>query len=549
MFARPATHSGSHGRRHVELDNTSCPLLMNSSVFSISDLDDSDILSDLDLSDAGSSVGPRSVYYSNHESAAQRHGMLTSLSGADPLTVNLSSSPSGIPQLSRADSRETSVRDTQSAPTGSLFDSGYKRAPRRLESLADQTLEKFLLLPPDRHLSKLWPHPLKRCDPDKVYAQLNGGWACDECGVQNGKSMYHCFRTGNFDLCDTCVNWRGIIDSANPDTEPLPSLPSRPSSSKRDSRSQRQARLNHYEKGIGPRQEFFQLFRSEKQRIADTVTPAMGHSMSQSMPAPSREENDNDPNRAKLVQLYRSIDTDYSDEVSTRELWEGLASAGMGMSRDEVKRLIVLADVDGSGALSMDEFVDCFASKAANDWKPNDLVRVSGELSAIARKSFMKRKDINNAVWKYVEEKELKSGWGADAWIEFDPAMAKIFVFEPPAAAAPGGGEGEGKKKKSKKKDAKPPGISHWDLSSIIDDRIDLNVKSIYRKLHAFSSANSDDEDLPDLTTGSASLSRFPDELVTTPRTAYLEAVRESGLVPKPVLIGECASERPPPRL
>lgn len=51
-------------------------------------------------------------------------------------------------------------------------------------------------------------------------------------------------------------------------------------------------------------------------------------------------------------------------------------------------------------------------------------------------------------VWEHVKANELQSGWGAEAWIEFDEAMARVFKYEPPAAAA---AEGGGKKKKKGK--------------------------------------------------------------------------------------------------
>eukprot|EP01052_Picozoa_sp_SAG31_P005689 SAG31_NODE_253_length_19063_cov_31.913362_11_plen_1652_part_00 len=542
MIVRPATHSGARGTNGggpFELDSISCPLLLNSSIRTPSRSERR--ASSIDAMDEVSSSRPRSVYYSKHSPSPAQLGSLSSVG-----------SPSRMPELSRTGSIGTPIRETQSAPAASIFADG--RAPRRLQSLEDQKLEKFLILPPDRHLSKLWPHPLTRADPFKTYPHLNGGWACDECGAMNGRIMYHCLRTGNFDLCDVCVNWRGIIDSSNPDTEPLPVLPTALStqgvSGKRrgdlSGLPKRQARLQDYEKGTLQRQEFFNLFRTEKHRIADLVGPISPNRRkiaSASIVVRPISADEDDPTRARLARLYRSIDTDYSDEVSTRELWEGLAAAGMGMGREEVKRLITRADVDGSGALSMDEFVDCFAAKASKQCKPQDLVRVDAALSVVTKRSFMKREEINSAVWKYVEENQLKTGHGADAWIEFDSALKTVFSYEPIETPKKADVAGAEKKKKKSKKEAKPPGISHQDMLWIIDDRIDGNIKPIWNQLELTQQPMvQSDEEEQSLDLGGADdlidTSCLPEDSVTTPRTAYLETVRSVSLAPKPLLIG-----------
>jgi hypothetical protein len=231
-----------------------------------------------------------------------------------------------------------------SAPAGSLFmDDVSNRQPRRLLPLADKSLEKFLLLPPDRHLSKLWPHPLKRVNPLVVYQHLNGGWACDECGTRDGKSMYHCFRTGDFDLCEMCVaKGRGFIENGVTDNEPLPALPN---DAKAAPGQGRRARLAHYEHGVLPRQEFFSLFRSSEKKQSD-LEVRKTTSKQPVKKVTDDYENSENPARAKLAKIYRQMDSDYSDSVNKRELWEGLAAAGIGIARDEVDALLEMADED-----------------------------------------------------------------------------------------------------------------------------------------------------------------------------------------------------------
>jgi hypothetical protein len=44
---------------------------------------------------------------------------------------------------------------------------------------------------------------MERADPAEVYPELNGGWACNECGSSTGH-MYHDSTTGAYDLCERC---------------------------------------------------------------------------------------------------------------------------------------------------------------------------------------------------------------------------------------------------------------------------------------------------------------------------------------------------------
>ena len=50
--------------------------------------------------------------------------------------------------------------------------------------------------------------------------------------------------------------------------------------------------------------------------------------------------------------------------MGTRELWEGLARAGVVLTRAQAARLVAVGDADGDGALSLKEFLTAFEHEA-----------------------------------------------------------------------------------------------------------------------------------------------------------------------------------------
>jgi hypothetical protein len=70
-------------------------------------------------------------------------------------------------------------------------------------------------------------------------------------------------------------------------------------------------------------------------------------------PAPLSEEEI----RAKLHAVFESFDKDASGAVSIDEMFEMCSNLNLGMSEDELRRLLSEADADGSGEIDFDEFV------------------------------------------------------------------------------------------------------------------------------------------------------------------------------------------------
>ena len=104
--------------------------------------------------------------------------------------------------------------------------SGATKRRQRLAPLEDNRLSQFAVKDPNSHLAQCWPHALQRVLSNTVYPQLNGGWACDECGKGEGDYVWHCFHTGNFDLCDGCLKLGRGFPEDEFDDEPLPELDS-----------------------------------------------------------------------------------------------------------------------------------------------------------------------------------------------------------------------------------------------------------------------------------------------------------------------------------
>ena len=67
--------------------------------------------------------------------------------------------------------------------------------------------------------------------------------------------------------------------------------------------------------------------------------------------------------RAKLRQVFDKFDADGSGAVDTREMKAMIAQLELQLSDDEVARLMVEADPDGSGLVEFEEFVTVMAEQ------------------------------------------------------------------------------------------------------------------------------------------------------------------------------------------
>lgn len=257
-----------------------------------------------------------------------------------------------------------------------------KKRRQQLAPLDDRRLSSFEVHDVNSHLAGSWPHPLQRVNSNVVYPQLNGGWACDECGDDDGDVLWHCFRTGTYDLCDACLKLgRGFPEAGHHegdhdlDDEPLPDLDaenadarsSRPSSSStaRSAAGVPSLSLGKAEfHGEPDRQAFFEVYRSAPslRHNVELIGPPGAAAVVEMDAADGTAE---DAERRRLTKLFYKIDADHSGVVDQKELWEGLAAEGIRINREAAKTLLASADAAG-GPFSMlfsSYFKCCFVLK------------------------------------------------------------------------------------------------------------------------------------------------------------------------------------------
>jgi hypothetical protein len=504
--------------------------------------------------------------------------------GAAPETTTTSIPPLG-------GGADPDHEDTKAGPGGA----GPTRAPaerptERPQPPGGRLLDRFRIASPDRHLKQLWPHPLELMDPAVVYKECNGGWKCNGCGTLHGAIMYHCTTTGAFDLCQSCVRGgRGYVRSSEVDGEELPRLPSRgaPPNLGRTARPSARDWMSTvtHDGGGGPardarvvaREEFWQKFRHARM---DEVLEVSRATRMQSLAAADEDAGVRQPEldevTERLTLLYRSIDTDFSDSLSARELWEGLSSIGLGLSMENTRRMVAMADTDGDGNLDLQEFLSVFRScfldtgalaqpSNASEWRDDTLVRLHWPLSALTGRVIMARQEVTDAVWKYIESEGLQEGSGPNGTVELSPLLLPLFQVNALASQADDAGAGAAKKKKGKKKDSGAgPTISNWQLKSIMDSRIRQSVSPIFRSGSspaddAFDEESADEntvESLPELHTPrnvddflSLDMLATPKQAApmgtpvstqgsasaVTPRSAFLASTALQGLLPLPL--------------
>ncbi|KAK7504227.1 hypothetical protein BaRGS_00004531 [Batillaria attramentaria] len=66
---------------------------------------------------------------------------------------------------------------------------------------------------------------------------------------------------------------------------------------------------------------------------------------------------------AKCAQAFKSIDTDGSGSVSVTELRTAMEQRGVGVTEEQLQQMIQIADTDGNGELSFEEFLRVVSSK------------------------------------------------------------------------------------------------------------------------------------------------------------------------------------------
>jgi Ran GTPase-activating protein (RanGAP) involved in mRNA processing and transport len=402
--------------------------------------------------------------------------------------------------------------------------------PRSLEPLETPAMARFDLPPPDESLSRLYKRPLERSDPNTVYPQFNGGWACDACGVTQSAEMFHCPATDAYDLCAGCLE-KGLGYSIDGpvDDEALPRLPSRggvatdaalgttfrvhnpqPDASLRESGAGSpvgRRTLRNPDAALDlelSRQEFFAIYRqhtTDEVRTVVDATAKAAHKPEDTMPTSS------DTIEKKLTRLYRSIDSDFSNSVDAKELWEGLSRIGLSLSRETVNRMKQEADADGDGSLDLQEFLTAFTSSFLGSdmasgshetqWGPSTLVRLDPLLSRLTvvdseGKAIMERSEVTEAIWRYIETEFLGERSGKpDSMIELDKNLAAVFGL--PEEPSDGGGD----KKKKKKKDGEMPEIPQWQFTAMMDAKVDAMLTPIFKPRNIATPADTSESSEP----------------------------------------------------
>jgi Ca2+-binding EF-hand superfamily protein len=68
-----------------------------------------------------------------------------------------------------------------------------------------------------------------------------------------------------------------------------------------------------------------------------------------------------------MLELFDSIDEDGSGEIDVDELFEAVKKTGLeSISMDQVKKMVRIADTDGDGLISKDEWINLAMKKKSS---------------------------------------------------------------------------------------------------------------------------------------------------------------------------------------
>ena len=97
----------------------------------------------------------------------------------------------------------------------------------------------------------------------------------------------------------------------------------------------------------------------------------------------------------ELREAFDLFDTDGSGMIETKELQVALRALGFDSKKDKVRKMIADIDLDGSGTIDFNEFVEMMTGKMGDRDSPEELSRVfklfdddeTGALPALLRHS------------------------------------------------------------------------------------------------------------------------------------------------------------------
>jgi len=97
----------------------------------------------------------------------------------------------------------------------------------------------------------------------------------------------------------------------------------------------------------------------------------------------------------ELCEAFDLFDTDGSGMIETKELQVALRALGFDSKKDKVRKMIADIDLDGSGTIDFNEFVEMMTGKMGDRDSPEELSRVfklfdddeTGALPALLRHS------------------------------------------------------------------------------------------------------------------------------------------------------------------
>lgn len=121
------------------------------------------------------------------------------------------------------------------------------------------------------------------------------------------------------------------------------------------------------------------------------------------------QENPNIALSARDIQEFREIfnliDTDGSGCISPEELGALIEQVGLKISQEELDELVKEIDIDGSGEIDFQEFLETMSRDINPSYSPNEVCRAFKMFARSAPGGLIKLKDLQEALQVYLHGK------------------------------------------------------------------------------------------------------------------------------------------------